>query len=494
MPASAGLPPPSGHVVALDGPGSSGKSSVGAAAAARLGYRFCDTGLLYRAVTWLALREGIGESDPAGLVRLVDAVELVADDAGRLAHVEIGGEDVTEEIRGAEVDRAVSTISRVPELRSALLERQRRIAAGGRIIMAGRDIGTVVLPDADLKVYIDASVEERARRRAAERGLPPDGPGAADILEQLRARDEIDTTRPVAPLRVAPDAIVLRTDGNALQTTVGLVVDAIRQREVELATMARAPARRPERPRAEVHRRHPADPTPIATRLTLVITVGTFVMRVLARLFTRVRIEGDVNAIPRAGGVIVVANHASNADPVLIGGFLNPRIGRPMNWLGKREVFDIPGLAWLARHGGVHPVDRGAADVEAFKTAMRILESGHMLAVFPEGTRSPDGRLQAAKDGVTVLASRSGATVVPIGVADSDRLWPRGRRLPRFTPSVTITIGPPFRLDEALAIADPDAAGDRRRAKEAGTRLIMRRIAALLPARQRGVYADPPPD
>ena len=228
--------------------------------------------------------------------------------------------------------------------------------------------------------------------------------------------------------------------------------------------------------------------------MNLVITVGSFVMRVLVRLFTRVRIEGDVAAIPRAGAVIVVANHASNADPVLIGGFLHPRIGRPMNWLGKREVFDTPGLSWLARHGGVHPVDRGAADIEAFRAAMRILEAGHILAVFPEGTRSPDGRLQAAKDGVTVLASRSGATVVPIGVADSDRLWPKGRRLPRFTPSVTVTIGEPFRLDEALSIADPDAAKDRRLAKEAGTRLIMRRIAALLPPRQRGEFGDQPPD
>jgi 1-acyl-sn-glycerol-3-phosphate acyltransferase len=227
--------------------------------------------------------------------------------------------------------------------------------------------------------------------------------------------------------------------------------------------------------------------------VTVVIAVGSFVMRVLARFLTRVRIEGDVGSIPRSGAVIIVANHTSNTDPVLIGGFLNARIGRPINWLGKREVFDVPGLSWLARHGGVHPVDRGAADIEAFKSAMRILEAGHVLAVFPEGTRSPDGQLQAAKDGVTVLASRSGATVVPIGVADSDRLWAKGRRLPSFTPSVTITIGEPFRLDEALSIADPDAARERRLAKAAGTELIMRRIAALLPPRQRGVYGDAPP-
>ncbi|HSO30165.1 MAG TPA: (d)CMP kinase [Candidatus Sulfomarinibacteraceae bacterium] len=516
MPDPAATPPSAGLIVALDGPASSGKSSVGAAAAEQLGYRFCDTGLFYRAVTWLALRRGIPAEDAAGLAGLAGEVEIEADEAGRLARVCLGGEDVTGAIRGPEVDAAVSGISRVPELRAALLARQRRIAAAGRIVMAGRDIGTVVLPDAHLKLYLDATVEERARRRTQERGIGAGDPDATEILEALRRRDEIDRTRPVAPLRAAPDAIHLRTDGNALATTVGLVVEAIRRREAELAS-GDVPRTEPATgvvPRTEPatggdppaepvplraaaakprHRR-PVEPTPIATRLNVVITVGSFVMRVLARLLTRVRIVGDVGAIPRTGAVIVVANHASNADPVLIGGFLNPRIGRPMNWLGKREVFDVPGLAWLARHGGVHPVERGAADVEAFKTAMRILDAGHILAVFPEGTRSPDGRLQAAKDGVTVLASRSGAIVVPIGVGDSDRLWPKGRRLPRFTPSVSITIGEPFRLDEALAGADPGAALDRRHAKEAGTDLIMRRIAALLPPRQRGFYGDPPPN
>lgn len=491
---------PRGLVVALDGPASSGKSSVGAAAAARLGYRFCDTGLLYRAVTWLALRRGIGDSDVAGLVPLVAEVQLIPDEVGRLAHVSVDGVDETAEVRGPDVDAAVSAYSRVPELRAALLERQRRLAAEGRIVMAGRDIGTVVLPDADLKLFLDASVEERARRRAEERGIDPGSPEGLEILDQLRRRDVLDSTRPVAPLRAAEDAVHLTTDGNTFETTVGLVVDAIRARAAAPgaaaaeSAVAGAPAAA-ERRRARRARR-PIEPTPIATRMNVVITVGSFVMRVLARLFTRVRIEGDVGAIPRTGAVIIAANHASNADPVLIGAFLNQRIGRPMNWLGKREVFEWPVLSWLARHGGVHPVDRGAADVEAFKSAMRILNAGHVLAVFPEGTRSPDGRLQAAKDGVAVLAARSGATIVPIGVGDSDRLWPKGRRLPRFTPSVTVRIGTPFRLDEAVAAEAPGSSGDaaaggsRRRAKGAGTDLIMRRIAALLPVRQRGVYGD----
>jgi cytidylate kinase len=148
-------PRPSGLVVALDGPGSSGKSSVGAAAALELGYRFCDTGLLYRAATWLALNRHVRaegpDADPAALVALVAEISLVADASGRLAHVSVDGVDVTEDVHTPRVDDAVSAVSRVPELRTALLERQRALAAEpGGIIMAGRDIGTVVLPDADL--------------------------------------------------------------------------------------------------------------------------------------------------------------------------------------------------------------------------------------------------------------------------------------------------------------------------------------------------------
>ena len=221
-------------VVALDGPGSSGKSSVGAAAAREVGYRFCDTGLLYRAVTWLAEARGVPVDDPEGLVDLVAGVELAEDAAGRLERVHVDGVDHTADVRGPAVDAAVSAVSAVPEVRAALLARQRDLAAGGGIVMAGRDIGTVVLPDADLKIYLDASVDERARRRAEERGLDPDGSAGIAILEALRRRDRLDTTRAVAPLRVAPDARVITTDGNTFEQTVDAVVGAIRDAEARL--------------------------------------------------------------------------------------------------------------------------------------------------------------------------------------------------------------------------------------------------------------------
>ena len=222
-------------VVALDGPGSSGKSSVGAAAALEVGYRFCDTGLLYRAVTWLALARRVSASYPHALRGLADEVELAPDEAGRLARVLVDGVDHTADVHKPAVDAAVSAVSAIPELRLALLERQRSLAAGSGIVMAGRDIGTVVLPDADLKIFLEASVEERARRRAEERGIASDSREAASIYEALRRRDELDSTRAVAPLRAAPDARIISTDGNRFEDTVDAVVNAIRDVEGRLA-------------------------------------------------------------------------------------------------------------------------------------------------------------------------------------------------------------------------------------------------------------------
>jgi cytidylate kinase len=217
--------------VALDGPGSSGKSSVGAAAARALGYRFLDTGVLYRALTWLAVQRGIPPEDDDALVALIPALALVPDEAGDLRRVRVGGQDVTERLHAPEVDRHVSAVARQARVRAALLATQRELAAGGKIVVAGRDIGTVVLPDAELKLYLDVSVEERARRRAAERDLDPDSAEAATILADLRRRDHVDSSRDVAPLRIPEDAVVVRSDGRRFDETVAAVVDIIRGRE-----------------------------------------------------------------------------------------------------------------------------------------------------------------------------------------------------------------------------------------------------------------------
>ncbi|MEX1295622.1 MAG: (d)CMP kinase [Candidatus Limnocylindrales bacterium] len=214
--------------VALDGPGSSGKSSVGAAAAAELGYRFLDTGIVYRAITLAAVMRGLDPGDEAALVAVVPELELVADERGNLRRVRLAGEDVTEQLHVAEVDRHVSAVSAQPAVRAALLERQREVAAPGDVILAGRDIGTVVLPDAELKLYLEVSAEERARRRAAQRGVAFDSAEGQGILADLVRRDHLDSTRPIAPLQAATDAVIVTSDGQAFAETVAEVVRIVR--------------------------------------------------------------------------------------------------------------------------------------------------------------------------------------------------------------------------------------------------------------------------
>jgi cytidylate kinase len=217
--------------VTLDGPGSSGKSSVGAAAAARLGYRFLDTGVLYRALTWLSVQREIDAEDEAGLLQLIPKLQLVPDAAGQVKRVRVADTDITDELHGPEVDRRVSAVSRQPRVRAELLQVQREMAAAGHIIVAGRDIGTVVLPDAELKLYLDVSVEERARRRATDRDLAPGSKEADAILDDLRRRDHLDSSRAVAPLRIPDDAVIVRSDGRTFEETVSEVVRIIRAHE-----------------------------------------------------------------------------------------------------------------------------------------------------------------------------------------------------------------------------------------------------------------------
>jgi 23S rRNA pseudouridine2605 synthase len=220
--------------VAIDGPGSSGKSTVGAGAAARLGYRFCDTGVLYRGLAKVAADRGVDPTDAPGLVRLVPALELADDGAGRISLLLVDGVDVTGSLHAADVDRVVSAVARVPEVRGALLRMQRDIvcAHGDRgLIMAGRDIGSVVLPDADLKLYLDVSLEERARRRATQRGLKPGSAEARHLLEELRRRDIADSSRETSPLVVPDDAVTINTDGRSLERSITEVVAIIRAAE-----------------------------------------------------------------------------------------------------------------------------------------------------------------------------------------------------------------------------------------------------------------------
>ena len=205
------------------------------------------------------------------------------------------------------------------------------------------------------------------------------------------------------------------------------------------------------------------------------------VLRIAAACLTRVKREGFEN-IPASGPVLVICNHASNADGMLLMAYVVPAMRRPMGWLGKEEALRWPLFGWAMRQNGVFGVRRGAGDLEAFKLAKRVLDEGHVLTVFPEGTRSPTGALQEAKEGATVLAVRSGAPILPVAITGSHRFWPKGKLLFRPGRRMTVRVGEPFKLTM------PKGA-DRRESLRAATAEMMRHVAELLPPEQRGVYA-----
>jgi CMP/dCMP kinase len=203
-------------IIAIDGPAASGKSTIGLRLAKALDYIFFDTGVMYRAVTWLALERGMAVRDEAAVTALAEETQIDVAPAstsdGRACDVLVDGRDITWETRSRRVDENVSIVSTYPGVRNALSRQQRRIGQRGKIVMVGRDIGTVVLPDADLKIYLDATAEERARRRYDEIMARNGKADYEAILKRVVERDRIDSTRAVAPLKAAEDAVVLDSD------------------------------------------------------------------------------------------------------------------------------------------------------------------------------------------------------------------------------------------------------------------------------------------
>jgi cytidylate kinase len=214
-------------IIAVDGPAASGKTTIGRAIASQLGYLYFDTGTMYRAVTLVVLQRGIDPADEAAVTAVagsltLDVIPPTADD-GRPYTVLADGEDVTWQIREAVVDANVSPVSAYPGVRTALTRQQRRVGLRGKVVMVGRDIGTVVLPEADLKLYLDATVEVRARRRWEEKRARGEGDGYEATLEAMRRRDRIDAQREHAPMRPAEDAITIDTSEMTVEEVLARV-------------------------------------------------------------------------------------------------------------------------------------------------------------------------------------------------------------------------------------------------------------------------------
>ena len=213
-------------LIAIDGPSGAGKGTLARTVAKRLGYKHIDTGAMYRAIAWKALEDGVPLDDDG----------LVATLAGRAQYLQVDGtitldgHDITRAIRTPEIDKAAASVARLPRVREELVRQQRHMGAGGAVVMEGRDIGTVVFPAADLKLYIDASAAERARRRANDPAHTGSRSNIASVRSDMAARDQSDSTRPVAPLSIADDAVYIDTTSMPIETVVDTVMTLIKSK------------------------------------------------------------------------------------------------------------------------------------------------------------------------------------------------------------------------------------------------------------------------
>lgn len=493
--------------IAIDGAAGAGKSTVGEAVAQRLGYLYIDSGAFYRALTVMALRRGAPVDDEAALLALLAAAPIqityptVAD--GRQYTVLAGGEDITPDIHTLAVAENVSAAARHPQVREALIAAMRAMAGAHNVVMVGRDIGLVVLPDATLKIALSAPPEERARRRHADlvADMGEEAPGLDRVLADIEARDARDARQ----MTLAADAVPVENPDGQFDAVVDKIIALLNERLAARAPAAIAAAPAPPEPPATTEAPEPpaavkaaeaaaksratregAYVAPKVTASREVAHDGTatpwfyrlargivaFVLPILLKL----RVEG-LEHVPTSGPVMLASNHAAWIDIPLV----SLRVPRITHYMAKIELFQARVLGGIIRLLGAFPVRRGEGDRESLRTALRLLGQGEVVVIFPEGHRS-GGAMIRGLPGVALIALRANAPIVPVAIINSPAVFRKGQYLFR-RPTVTVRYGEPFKLNE----------GGGRYSKEdveRGGEEIMTRIAALLPPEYRGVYAE----
>ena len=482
-------------IVAIDGPAGSGKSTVARAISDRCGLTFLDTGAMYRTVTLLCLEREVDVNDAEAVTAIARDVKIEFGVGEGGQTVFANGREVTADIRTAQVDRNVSAVSAIPEVREAMVALQRQLGSVGDVVAEGRDIGTVVFPDADVKVFLTADAEARARRRAVQRqgddaASNPDAKAdeaeVAQILADLKRRDELDSTREAAPLKAAEDAHHIDSSNMTLEQVIQSVIalmDAARERPGKAGTKATDDAaadggddsedphtEADEKPVAKVDDKKPvakkekdgekspakkskgnvSDPMrpfghhslddyydhavrdfPITSRLFYGLAI--YVLGIITKVFCRWKVEHPENLAPDKSGVgrVIIMNHCSLIDPIILYIHLWCRGIHPRG-IFKSEWNSNGFLQWVLARVGAIPVVRGASDMKPLRRAQRALQRGEYVVIFPEGTRiRSDDQPVTIHGGFALMARMAGAKVTPCAIVGARDIKPKGAKLPR---------------------------------------------------------------
>ena len=381
------------YTIAMDGPVGAGKSSVASQVAQKLGILHLDTGAMYRAFAYKALQQGIDVNDEAALTALTEtSMPEVRYENGE-QHTYMDGVDVNGFIRTPEISMATSTISKVAGVRRAMVAQQQALAKKQSVLMDGRDIGTVVLKDATIKIYLTASAEVRAQRRFAELQQKGDPSTYEQVLADVIRRDEQDSTREVDPLRPAEDAQML---DSSEMTQEQVVEDIVRRVNLKLG-------KKPE----------PAE------EFTGLYKFGRALFTFLFKTFLPVKYH-HVERVQLDAPYMLLGNHLCMLDPMVVA---VPVYRYHVRFLGKKELTKNPVLRMLVEKLLMIPVDRHNMDMSAVRSCLKVLKEQHVLGIFPEGTRHKQGIMEDMESGVGMMALRAGVKLLPAYVSGKRRLF-----------------------------------------------------------------------
>lgn len=365
--------------IAIDGPGGAGKSSLAKAVAAKLEIIYVDTGALYRTIGYYMLNHGIDPTDSVAVAAALGSFKLELTYVDGEQVILLDGVNVKDSIRTPEMSMAASHVSAIKEVRDYLLNTQRNIAKQHSVIMDGRDIGTVILPNAEVKIFLTASPEARAKRRYEELKAKGKDVSYEQVYTEMVERDKNDSTRDIAPCVPAEDAIMLDNSGMTAEETTEAVIKIIKKAQKK-------------QKRNFYMKAHAVVAAPI-------------------RFFTRIKTHGKEN-IPKEGGYLLCSNHIAARDVILIGA----TCPRQVRFVGKKELFAIPVLGTLLKALGAVKLDRGGNDVAAIRKSIEIAEGGEIISIFPQGHRYPvvDPSTTPTKNGAGMVAYRAGCDVIPV--------------------------------------------------------------------------------